>query len=315
MSGEAESADCVIVGAGPAGLTAAIYLARFRRRTIVIDAGESRAALIPRSHNCPGYPDGISGPDLLARLRSQAECYGVSVRDGCVTRIAPRTEDESVFELEWHAEMTGAGTSLRRCNAGAVLLATGVVDIEPRLSNLERAIHDGYVRHCPICDGFEVSGERIGVIGYGAGALNEALFLRTYSTDVTLLTLGEPMTLTASDREALSNASVDVLEDPVNEVIIGDGKIKCLQTASGELRFDTLYSALGSRVRADLARELGAAQDDTGALICDDHQQTSVPGVWAAGDVVRGLDQIAVAMGHAAIAATAIHRALPAVYY
>jgi thioredoxin reductase (NADPH) len=314
--------DCLIVGAGPAGLTAAVYLARFRRRTMLIDAGEPRAALIPRSHNCPGFPDGVTGPELLERMRSHADRCGVSVLSGTVERLAstrdaddcggrPHRSDGS-FRAEWRP--SGEPSVTRSCTARTVLLATGVVDIEPRLARVERAIHQGYVRHCPICDGFEVLGEKIGVIGFGAGALDEALFLRTYSDHVTLLTLGEPMNLSDDDRRRLDDAAVAIIEEPIVELEVGDGKIRCLQTASGEHRFDTLYSALGANVRSDLALALGVARDETGALTVDDHQRTSVPGLWAAGDVASSLNQIAVATGQAAVAATAIHRALPPSY-
>lgn len=303
--------DCLVVGAGPAGLTAAVYLARFRRRTMLIDAGEPRAALIPRSHNCPGYPDGVTGPELLERMRTQADRCGVAILPGEVLSLAGACDGPG-FAAEWR--WAGEPSATRSCEAGAVLLATGVVDIEPRLARLERAIRQGYVRHCPICDGFEVLGERIGVIGFGSGALTEALFLRTYSDKVTLLTLGEPMDLTDEDRRRLEAADVAVIEEPIVELEVGDGKIRCLQTASGEHRFDTLYSALGANVRSELALALGAAHDETGALSVDDHQRTSVPGLWAAGDVSSSLNQIAVAMGQAATAATAIHRALPPAY-
>lgn len=303
--------DCLIVGAGPAGLTAAVYLTRFRRSVMLVDAGEPRAALIPRSHNCPGFPDGITGPDLLERMRAHAGRCGVAIDAGTVVGLAP-LDGEGGFAADWRPAAEPART--RTCEARAVLLATGVVDVEPRLARIERAIRDGYVRHCPICDGFEVVGQRIGVIGFGNGALDEALFLRTYSHDVTLLTLGEPMDLTDADRRRLAEANVAIIEEPIVELEVADGKIKCLQTASGEHRFDTLYSALGAKVRSELALALGAEHDDAGALSVDDHQQTSVPGLWAAGDVSSSLNQIAVAMGQAAIAATAIHRALPAAY-
>src|SRR5690606_1993014 len=140
--------------------------------------------------NCPGFPDGISGPDLLARMRAHAARCGVAIDAGTVVGLAPTGVDGG-FAADWRPA-AAPGRTLT-CEARAVLLATGVVDVEPRLARIERAIRDGYVRHCPICDGFEVVGERIGVIGFGAGALAEALFLRTYSSDVTLLTLGEPM--------------------------------------------------------------------------------------------------------------------------
>jgi len=307
--GADRDADCLIVGGGPAGLTAAVYLARFRRDALLIDAGEPRAALIPTSRNCPGFPDGIRGPDLLRAMRMHAERFGVPIAAGTVTRLSVDESNETVrFIAAWQPADGGAE---RRAAARTVLLATGVVDIEPRLVRLERAIRDGYVRHCPICDGYEVIGERIAVIGFGAGGVEEALFVRTYSADVTLLTLGEPMGLDDESRRRLEEAGVAVVEEPIVELEIGDGKIRCLQTASGEHRFDTLYSSLGANVRSELALALGAAHDETGALVVDDHQRTSVAGLWAAGDVSSSLNQISVAVGQAAIAATAIHRSLP----
>src|ERR1700730_4951062 len=123
----AEILDCVVVGGGPAGLTAAIYLARFRLRFVVIDAGDSRAALIPKSHNHAGFPDGIAGPELLARMASQAKKYGAAIEQGTVTAIA-REGDAFAAAVD--------GETLR---ARTVIFAAGVVDIEPALPNLERA--------------------------------------------------------------------------------------------------------------------------------------------------------------------------------
>lgn len=302
---EDDPLDCLVIGAGPAGLTAGIYLGRSRRRFLVVDGGASRAAWIPRSHNHPGFPAGIGGRDLLARMRAQAERYG--------SRIVPAT----VAALDRLADGTfraavETATDRGRVAARAVLLATGVADIEPELPDLEGAVARGYVRHCPICDAYEVIDRKIGVIGFGAAAIGEALFLRTYSADVTLLTLGRPMGLTAADRATLAGAGVAVVEAPIGAVAVEGDRIAALRLADGrEHRFDTLYSALGTEIRAHLALALGAARDDAGALVVDRHQRTTIPGLWAAGDVVSSLNQIAVAIGQAAIAAIDIHRHLP----
>jgi thioredoxin reductase (NADPH) len=302
-----EPLDCLVVGGGPAGLTAAVYLARFRRRFLLVDGGASRAALIPLTHNHPGFPDGIRGIDLLARQRAQAERYGAPVVNGTVTRLERDTQDTFTAELT----ESGDNSRTRRVLARMVLLATGVVDIEPELPNLENAIRRGFIRHCPICDGFEVIDQKIGVIGFGKGAMGEALFMRTYSDDVTLLTLGRSMALTEEDRAPLDSAGIRVIEEPIAAVMIEGDKIAALRLHSGrEHRFDTLYSALGARVRSELARRLGARHDDIGALRVDDHQRTSVRGLWAAGDLVRSLNQLSVGMGQAAIATTDIHRRL-----
>jgi thioredoxin reductase (NADPH) len=300
--------DCVIIGGGPAGLTAATYLARFRRRFLLVDNGHSRASLIPVTHNHSGFPDGISGADLMARQRAQAERYGAPIRAGTVARLEREPSQGGHFAADLE---DGPSRRRERVRARTALLATGVVDVEPDLPNVDQAIRRGYVRHCPICDGFEVIGQKLGVIGFGTGGMREALFVRTYSSEVTLLTLGREMGLTREDREKLETAHVEIVEEPVSRVAVEGDKITALHLVSGrECRFDRLYSALGSRVRSDLAQTLGAENDGTGALIVNEHQRTSISGLWAVGDVVRSLNQLSVAIGQAAIAATDIHNAL-----
>ena len=145
--------DCLIIGGGPAGLTAAIYLARYRRAAVLIDDGASRAALIPASHNYPGFK-GIAGPDLLSRLREQALLYGANLEHGRVTTLQRRPQGG--FRAQWNGKDIAART---------VLLATGLVDESPKVEGLGSAVYDGAVRFCPICDGFEAMDRRIGVLG------------------------------------------------------------------------------------------------------------------------------------------------------
>lgn len=293
--------DCIIVGGGPAGLTAALYLARFRRRAVVLDSRSSRASLIPRSHNYPGFPEGITGDELLTRLADQAQRYGAEIRGTNVQRIA-RIGDEC-FEVDDGSSKMGARS---------IVLATGVVDIEPDLPNLQHAIRRGLIRHCPICDGWEVIDQHVGVIGYGARALNEALFIRRYTPHVTVFTLGKSLELSDRERALLADASIRVIETPVSEAFVERNALVGLKTSDGsEYRFDTLYSALGALPRSQLAVALGATCAETGCITTDRHQRTSVPGVYACGDIVQEtLNQIAVATGHAAIAATTIHNEL-----
>jgi thioredoxin reductase (NADPH) len=293
--------DCLIVGAGPAGLIAAIYLARFRRNIRIIDAGSSRASLIPMSHNYPGFPDGISGDELLARLRSQVSRYGVSITAGVVDRIGK--QDDGSFIGSYGTDSVKART---------VVLATGVIDIEPELPKLTEAIKQGYIRHCPICDGYEVIDRKVAVIGYGKILVKEALFIHHFTADLTLLSSGRETGLSDLDRKIMSENKIRIIEEPIAEVNIEGGRISALRAESGVIyHFDTVYSALGARVRSDLARELGADCDEQGDLLVDHKRlQTSVPGLYAAGDVVNGLNQISVAAGHAAIVATAIHHSL-----
>jgi thioredoxin reductase (NADPH) len=289
--------DVLIVGGGPAGLTAALYLARFRRRVVVADEGDPRAAWIPASHNIPFFANGIPGPEILARQRGHLARYRVPA---IAARVAALRREGRGFvaNVEGHAPVA----------ARHILLATGARDLEPDLPDLPDAVRRGLVRYCPVCDGFESRDRRIAVIGHGARGAGEAQFIaRTYSDDVTLLTLGRRMEMDEETRARLNRLRVRVVERPVIALDLRDGRIAALRTDGEELRFDTLYSALGLRYRTELAEALGAEREANGALRVDAGMMTSVPGLYAAGDIVAGLDQIVVGMGHAAIAATRIH--------
>lgn len=294
--------DCIVIGGGPAGLTAAIYLARFRRNVALIDGHDSRAAWIPRSHNIPAFQTGVGGRELLTRMHDHAAQYDTPLLRGEVRSI--RRSEDGIFQL---------ATSEGDMRARFVLMATGVVDVEPNLPDIEGAVQRGLVRQCPICDAFEVIDQRIAVIGHGDHGAREALFLRTYSPRVTLFTLGEP----ADDglRGRMGEAGIAVVDAPLDAIAQENDRIVSLTLANGETHdFDTIYSALGCSPRNDLLSQIGARLGDDARALVDDHQETNIPGLYAAGDIVSGLNQVAVAVGQAAIAATAIHNRLPPHY-
>lgn len=291
--------DCLVIGAGPAGLTAAIYLARFRRHIAVLDSGRSRAALIPLSHNFPGYPEGIGGAALLRQLTAQAARFGVNLTAAPVTRLA--RAEEGGFEAR-----TAAGP----LRARTVLLATGSIDLSPPWPAMREAVLGGYLRYCPVCDGFEVIDRKVAVLGGTAHAAHEALFLRDFTSRLTLLTGGGRDRLPPALRQDLAAAGIRVEEALLRGGQVEAGQFLCVFTGGRREAFDSLYLALGSRMRSQLARHLGARLTERGELVVDAHMQTSVPGLYAAGDVVQALSQIAVATGQAAIAATAIHNRL-----
>lgn len=289
--------DTLIVGAGPAGLTAATYLARFRRSVLIADAGAPRASWIPLSHNMPGFPEGITGDHILSRMREQALEYGATIRPGAVQALARHGEG-------FTATLADGETVMAR----AVLLATGVVDHHPDLPGVERAIERALVRICPICDGYEATDKVVAVIGHSDMGAREAAFLRTYSDRVTLIHVGPPEDLT--ERAALADLGVDVVETLIETVRIENDRVTAFCWNGEDRAFDLVYSALGTSPNAELAQALDARLADDGRLEVDLHQRTSVPGLWAAGDVVRGLNQIAVATAEAAVAATDMHNAL-----
>ena len=296
-SGPSGSTDVLIVGGGPAGLTAALYLARFRRRVRVVDGGVSRLQRIARSRNVPGRADGISGPELLEEFRRHAGQYPVRFEQGRVLSLE-KTEDGFVGETE-----------RGRFAARQVLLATGATDVEPPFGDAGPALQAGALRYCPVCDGYEAIGRRVGVLGDGPHGAREAIGLRHYSPRVTLFLLPSSAPLSAEEQNSLGERGIALAEGRVEDIRHWDGVVT-VRHGLGETDCDVLYAALGMRVQSDLARELGARCDEEGYLWTDAHQCTTVAGLYAAGDVSRGLNQISVACGEAAIAASAIHRAL-----
>jgi thioredoxin reductase (NADPH) len=223
--------DCLIIGAGPAGLTAATYLARFKRHVSIVDAGSSRARYIPVSHNVPGFPFGIAGIELLAKLREQAQHFGVRVE---LDRIERVEHDGRTFV----AHGSGKVWQVRR-----VVLATGVVDKQPEIEGLEGAIERGIVRICAICDGFEAQDHRIAVYGPLAQAVRHATFLRTFSRSVTAISDTDFKAETKEVRTLAAKCGVAIRPKPRQFAIDQDG---CRFMFDGDVveRFDSVYPCL-----------------------------------------------------------------------
>jgi thioredoxin reductase (NADPH) len=289
--------DCLIIGAGPAGLTTAVYLSRFHRQVLVADGGRSRASLIPRSHNYPGFPPGISGRALLTRLREQALRYGAIIETGRVTRLVKH-------RAGFTAQLNG-----RTLNARRVVMATGIVDTLPHMQRPYDAVAQSVIRLCAICDGYEVNGDSVAVYGEASCAINHALFLRNFTDRVTVLIHGDSQACEEAVAVA-KHADIKVIGDRVEHIEATDNQVQ-IKTCKGEsLCFDIVYPSLGSQVCSELAVQLGAEADEQGALVVDSHQGTGVEGLYAVGDVVNSLKQISVATGQAAVCATAVHNSL-----
>lgn len=279
--------DCVIVGGGPAGLTAALYLARFLRRVTVLDSGQGRASLIARSMNIPAFPSGLAGPDLLERMRAHARLYGATLLQATVRSV---TGSAGQFEVR---------TDHRLLPARTVILATGVVNHPPPMADTahEAGLAAHLIRYCPICDANEAQGQHIAVLGHGEHAEAEARFLRRFAASVTLIR---------------PEGSPPAQQPAARHLALGENAVK-VTMEDGETRsFDCLYVALGTSARASLAVRLGVSLGEGGCIPTDTRQRTEIPGVYAIGDVTEALDQIAVAMGQGAVAATALHNDLGA---
>jgi thioredoxin reductase (NADPH) len=288
--------DALIIGAGPAGLAAATYLGRFRRRCLILEDGGARARWIPKSHNVPGFPVGISGAELLGELEQQALQYGAQRQSAHVSSLA---QCEQGFEVN-----VGGDT----CRGRYVVLATGIKDHLPALPGAPEAVLRSVLRFCPICDAFEAIDRRIAVIGDGAVGAREAAFLTTFSKPITLLHIG-------SERDApngveLAANGIELVPTSIQNLTIENDRVTVRTDSGARRHFDVVYVALGYTPQISLARDLGARCDEDGRLWVNAHQETSVDGLYAIGDVVRGLNQVVVAAAEGAIAVTDIHNRL-----
>lgn len=293
--------DCLVIGGGAAGLTAAVYLGRYKRRALVLDDGGSRLQWIPRTRNVPGFPDGIEGPELLQRMRTHAGKYGVPLqhtRVESVERLQDGTFRARSPQGEWRARF--------------LLLATGARDVEPEIEGMAAALKAGQVRYCPVCDGFETQEQRVAVLGRSGHGLRESLFISNFGNQVTWLAMATQEEVDLPQLAKLREAGVLVADSPPHRIACGvdDCGVRVELQNGQVLEFDTLYPALGLRHAGELATALGARAREDGQLEVDSHQQTSVDGLYVAGDVAVDLNQISVAAGHAAIASTAIHNRL-----
>ncbi len=293
--------DCLIIGGGPAGLTAAIYLARFHLSTVLLDDGHSRALQIPCTNNHAGFPDGISGRELVGRMQAQALRFGARILSG-------RVDDVMIAAEGFRA--LGSDIALE---ARSMLIATGVTNRRPIIDDATHAeaLARGKLRYCPVCDGFEVTDQNVAVIGSGPRAISECEFLRSYTARVSLI-LDRRDNLTEIDVRRLADIGVPVIAGPPRDFGLEPDGLS-FSVSKKRLRFEAVYPALGSIIHSKLATSLGAAVTDEGCIQVDPHQRTTRSGLYAAGDVVKGLDQISHAMGEAGVAATTIRNDLASV--
>jgi thioredoxin reductase len=290
--------DTVIVGGGPAGLSAALVLGRCRRRVLVCDAGSPRNA---RSRELHGFltRDGIAPTELLRLGREELRPYGIDLREAEVTDI--RVMAGGSFEVAL------AGDS--RLQARTVLIASGVCDEMPEIPGLEDCFGIT-VHHCPYCDGWEVRDRTIVVIGHGRLAAALALALKTWSGRVTLCSHGGAR-LGGPDRARLAEQQIDVREARIASLDHADGHVRHLVFGTGDrLACDAVFLATGQHPRSDLPRRLGCTVTRRGLVKADLLARTGVAGLYVAGDASRDVQFAIVAAAEGAKAAVAINKAL-----
>ena len=287
----------VIAGGGMAGLSAALWLARYRRRVHVCDAGPARNEPAWAVHGYPGLPDPSPG-ELRGTLLEQALVAGAQHAADEIVAVRGEADD---FTLD---------TSSGPLHARRIVLAYGLRDYLPDLPGL-RELYGTSVFHCPDCDGPSVTGRRVGVLGADRDAARLALYLLVWANDIVLLTRGEPLRLPRGGRTVLADHAIDIVTDPVARAIGAEGRITGLELLDGAtLPLDALFFHLGSEPRCDLAGQLGCRTDRAGYIRVDSGQQTSVRGVHAAGDIAGHPHLAVVAAAEGVRAALSIHRSL-----
>lgn len=291
--------DVAVIGGGPAGLSAALWLARYLHSVVLVDAGD------PRNWETRGVNGFLTAhsmrpADLRARGREQAREYGADLIDDKVETV--KEIDEDCFRMKLKS---GDVVEARR-----LLLAIGLRDEWPPIPGLDTCY--GETAHvCPDCDGYESRDRKTVVIGSGRKAVGIALALTTWTDKIVICTNGEPAGMDADLLKKIKGLNIPVLEQTVTCIKSTDGRINCLELANGmSLDCEQLYFAIGQYPADDVGRELGCKRDETGRITIDDRNHTSVKNVYAAGDIIPGPQLAIVAAASGAVAALAIHHSL-----
>lgn len=281
--------DAIVVGGGPAGLSAATWLGRYRRRTLVMDAGEHRNQMVEVTH---GYltRDGDSPSLILGAATAGLDAYP------CVERRSGEVVDVGGHRGAFNVTTAADGETM---TAQRLVLATGVIDAVPDLVAFDEH-YGASVFHCPSCDGYEAAERHVVVLGWSDDIAGFALELLDWAADVTVVTDGRRFEGDDRAHRAMADHGVSLLEDDAVALIGSRGDLQALRLGSGQdLPCEMVFFSLGHQPRTQLAEQLGCDRTDEGCLVVDELGETTVPGVYAAGDVTPGLQllQVATAKG------------------
>ena len=291
--------DIAVVGGGPAGLTGALWLARYLHSVVLIDSGD------PRNWETRGVngflgESGIKPSHLRGYGRAECEKYGVELVDDSVEQATNRNGDLFTLELR-----SGRCISARR-----VLLAIGIKDVWPDIEGLDRCYGET-VHVCPDCDGYESRGKKVVIVGKGRKAVGMALALTTWTDQVVVLTNGEPADMTEEQCSQLGKLNIPVIEATIQRLVSKGREINAVELEGGmPLDCERLFFAIGQYPADDLGAQLKCERDEFGLIVVDEHYHTSVKNVFAAGDIIPGPQLAIAAAADGAIAALAIHHSL-----
>ncbi len=307
-----EGYDVIIVGAGPAGLTSAIYAARSGLRTMVLERGIPGGLVVeaPLIENFPGFPEGISGMDLAERLTRQAKGMGAEIRDL-----------EEVTELDLEAGEKKAGTRKEIYAAPTLIIASGSHYQTLGVPG-EQEFRGRGVSYCAVCDGAFFKGKRVVVVGGGNSAAVTALYLSNLASRVMLVHRRGQLRAEEALVEDLRRRNVGLLLNKVVKGIKGDTMVKGVilldneSEETSQLGIDGVFVQIGEVPNSQVAREAGVEVNKDGYIIVDARQRTNVRGVYAAGDVTLGpVKQIGTSVGQGIIAANEVFGYVKRPYY
>jgi thioredoxin reductase (NADPH) len=294
-----KQSDVVVVGGGPAGLCAALWLARYLHKVVVVDSGDPRNWETRGINGYLGH-QGIRSPELRTLGRAECAKFGVQFVDGIVDRAT--NEAGELFEVSLR---DGSTIESRR-----ILLAIGIKDYWPDIPGLERCYGET-IHVCPDCDGFETRGKKTVVVGTGRKAVGMALALTTWTRQVVICTNGEKAEMSQALLDKLKQLNIPVLEAPIKCVVSKSSEITGIDLEGGmSLDCERLYLAIGQYPADDLGAQLGCKRDELGRLVIDERNHTSVKDVYAAGDIAPGPQLAIGAAASGAVAAIAIHASL-----
>lgn len=294
--------DCAIIGGGIAGLQAAIQLGRYMHRIIVIDREGGRSTLAKRYMNVLGWPEGISGQELLTKGFEQARSYGVEFIS---TNVEKAVKGDNEFTLQLH---NGQALSAKR-----LLLSTGVDDRFPNIEGLKETLGTSFYV-CPDCDGYEIRNLSTVVVGSGNNGAAVSCILHYWTKGIIYINHDPDQRLSEKWINNCREKSIPILDGPVKKIIKKDeNTLDYLELANGKIveARKGFVAFPNKQPMNELARQLGVSIDESGSVLVDGRtQQTNVEGVWAAGDLALHSQLVTRAMGDGGQAAIWIHKSL-----